>query len=143
MAKYEEKFIVINNKHLSQKYIPEDVLESFNSAWEDLFPYLPMNDYYVCNQDEPYAPKVIETILNGEDEKQSPNVSKDEAHPIDGHVKQAVSSGDENGGSKFDATELWNRAINFISPIETNGYWKALRDLHEKGVIELRELDIE
>jgi len=29
----------------------------------------PENQYYICNVDEPYADKVLQVILNGEDEK--------------------------------------------------------------------------
>ena len=32
-------------------------------------PPIGANKYYVCNQDEPYADKVIQIILNGEDQK--------------------------------------------------------------------------
>lgn len=71
MAEYEEKFIVINKKHLIDAYekIPDKINEFF-----DLLGYisnwLPDHKYYVCNQDEPYAEKVIEIILKGEEEKE-------------------------------------------------------------------------
>ena len=39
---------------------------------------------------------------------------------------------------RFDATELWNKATK-LHPLETNGYWKALNDLKELGVIVLKE----
>jgi hypothetical protein len=29
----------------------------------------PINDYYICNLDEPYADKVLQAILDGEDAK--------------------------------------------------------------------------
>lgn len=67
MAKYEEKFIVINvKKHLNVEQIKKlsGLLDEFD---------LPDNNYYVCNQDEPYAQKVIDIILKGEDEKLNPS----------------------------------------------------------------------
>ena len=70
MTKYEEKFIVINKKHLeiAKEEIPDKISEfiellGFISNW------MPDNKYYVCNQDEPYAGKVINIILTGEDAK--------------------------------------------------------------------------
>ena len=59
MIKYEEKFFVINKKHLNVFQIDdlEFLLSRFN---------LPDNKYYVCNQDEPYAQNVIDLILQGE-----------------------------------------------------------------------------
>ena len=70
MVQYEEKFIVINKKHLEEakEEIPDKINEfiellGFISNW------LPNHKYYVCNQDEPYAQKVIDIILTGEDKK--------------------------------------------------------------------------
>ena len=59
MEKYEEKFFVINKKHLNAFQI--DDLEFLLSRFD-----LPDNKYYVCNQDEPYAQNVIDLILQGE-----------------------------------------------------------------------------
>lgn len=90
---YEEKFIVINEKilkKLTDKYNKEcgkanllankrEVyqVEDFRSklqaltvvCYEELGIDLSAKKYYVCNQDEPYAQKVIDTILEGESEK--------------------------------------------------------------------------
>jgi hypothetical protein len=65
MAEYQEKFIVVNGKHLTLQQAAELLLllEKFK---------LPDNKYYVCNQDEPYAPQIIKTILDGEDQKANP-----------------------------------------------------------------------
>lgn len=62
--KYEEKFIVINKKHL--RGIPDIIHAKFLLSLEEIKPYIPENRYYVCNQDEPYANKVIDIILQGE-----------------------------------------------------------------------------
>ena len=43
--------------------------------------------------------------------------------------------------NKFDATELWNKATKFESPLQTNGYWKALSDLERLGVIKMSEIE--
>jgi hypothetical protein len=88
-AKYEEKFIVINKKifeeiNSSNGNNPKNIFDEdflsvklFKIALENLVddyerrmkkPLL--NKYYVCNQDEPYAKKVIDIILKGEAEKQ-------------------------------------------------------------------------
>ena len=67
MIQYEEKFLVINWKHI--KNIPQEKAERFRDAVIAIEEYLPDNKYYVCNQDEPYAEKVLETILSGEKEK--------------------------------------------------------------------------
>ena len=72
MEKYEEKFIVINKKHLeiAKDEIPDKIGEfiellGFISNW------LPGHKYYVCNQDEPYAQQVISIILAGENAKKA------------------------------------------------------------------------
>lgn len=63
MARYEEKFIVVNTKHLTpnQRLILSSLLIEFG---------VPDNKYYACNQDEPYAEKIKQTILEGEYEKE-------------------------------------------------------------------------
>ena len=62
--KYEERFIVINKKHL--KDIPEEEKNLFLTALQKIADYLPNNKYYVCNQDEKYAPLVYSIIEAGE-----------------------------------------------------------------------------
>ena len=69
-AKYEEKFIIINKKHLKNN--SDRFRIAFYNALHDLD--LPNNKYYVCNQDEPYAKKVIDIILKGETKKQRKNL---------------------------------------------------------------------
>jgi transcription initiation factor IIE alpha subunit len=66
-AKYEEKFIVINVKHLEK--IPYTTKEFLLDCLDTAKEYLPSNKYYVCNQDEPYANRVIDIILKGESNK--------------------------------------------------------------------------
>ena len=67
MAKYEEKFIVINKKHL--QLLPLGLEDRFAKILSETAQFIPPNKYYVCNQDEPYAEKVINIILTGEDTK--------------------------------------------------------------------------
>jgi hypothetical protein len=62
--KYEEKFIVINKKHLRD--IPDIIRTGFLRSLEEIKSYIPENKYYVCNQDEPYADKIIDIILQGD-----------------------------------------------------------------------------
>ena len=85
MAKYEEKFIVINYKRFEElnSECPQGTLGlTPNQAVLDLQKALdefkrvyeanigPLDQkYYVCNQDELYAPKIIEMILDGETAK--------------------------------------------------------------------------
>lgn len=66
MANYEEKFIVINKKHL--ELLPGNELVLLHEALRASVPYLPENKYLVCNQDEPYAGEILKTILSGEEE---------------------------------------------------------------------------
>lgn len=72
-AKYEEKFIVINRKDL--KHISEEGKANLDAIFKGIQvgrindDKKALNNYYVCNQDEPYAKKVIEIILEGEDMK--------------------------------------------------------------------------
>ena len=70
MAVYEEKFIVINRKHLNKKKIPQQILLDFEKALSQLSEYLPNNKYYVVNQDEHYAKNIIKFILDNETEKE-------------------------------------------------------------------------
>jgi hypothetical protein len=77
MAEYQEKFIVINKKHIAilNESNPE-VIEKLSEAFTEFNMTLLNehgidvdNKYYVCNQDEPYADVVISVILTGEDNK--------------------------------------------------------------------------
>jgi len=68
-AKYEEKFTVINHKHLIK--VPPKIKNQFFMILGIVESYIPKNNYYVCNQDEPYAEKVLNTILDGEDAKKN------------------------------------------------------------------------
>lgn len=58
------KFFVVNRKHLDK--IPGYKCALVSFALRCIADYVPENRYYVCNQDEPYADKVIATILAGE-----------------------------------------------------------------------------
>ena len=65
MAEKEEKFIVINKKHLQRLSThSRDLLHEILSEIEN------PNKYIVCNQDEPYAQFIWEAILMGEETKQ-------------------------------------------------------------------------
>lgn len=66
MAKLEDKFIVINRKNLVA-FTDYERRAFFNL----LLKISNNNRYYVCNQDEPYAQEVIDTILGGEDKKEA------------------------------------------------------------------------
>ena len=73
MADYEEKFLVINWKYLQDT---GDALKNLHIGrlrraiqQLEMDKILPENKYYVCNQDESYAQKVIDIILNGESQK--------------------------------------------------------------------------
>lgn len=62
------KFFVLNLKHLPDLSNESRVKveEAMRCVADELIPH----SYYVCNRDEPYAQKVIDTILKGEDQKQ-------------------------------------------------------------------------
>ena len=84
MSKYKCKFIVINIKHIKQlqervqpnwlgekKPHPaivnlEKALTRFANVYERTCGRKLNQKYYVCNQDEPYAKKIIKTILKHE-----------------------------------------------------------------------------
>lgn len=68
--KDEEKFIVINKKYIDPEKIPLDLYFKFHMVLKELSKFIPENKYYVCNQVEPYAQKVLDIILEGEKEKQ-------------------------------------------------------------------------
>lgn len=70
MVNYEEKFIVIRKWKISdnlsdkeQKQLDELISKANES--DDFFDKEP-HKYYVCNQDEPYAKRIIRIILRGE-----------------------------------------------------------------------------
>ena len=98
MAQFKVKFLVINFKRLeelNENYaIPDcncreaacphaplftedhpavnrliSAVNNFNRVYEKTWGKKMNQKYYVCNQDEPYAKKVIDTILEGEDAK--------------------------------------------------------------------------
>ena len=82
MKEFEEKFLVINWKRMEElnealddnKYFPSSkdcipvvafkkALKGFVDVYE-VYVGKMNQKYYVCNQDEPYAQKVIDIILN-------------------------------------------------------------------------------
>lgn len=90
MAEYEEKFIVINRKHLGELnsviggetsdgwngFSPAKAvlnllgtIEEFTEVYEANVKKKLNQRYYICNQDEPYAQEVIDIILAGEETK--------------------------------------------------------------------------
>lgn len=98
-TKFEEKFIVINKKHLEElkKHGKENpnaavasirvsdllyALESFHTIYRKFIGKELDQKYYVCNQDEAYAQKVIDTIIEGETVKENQRLFKD----IDGKM---------------------------------------------------------
>jgi len=68
MAKFENKFIVINKKHLG--LLPVGLESRFAKILSEIGQFIPDNKYMVCNMDEPYAEKIKQIILDGEDEKE-------------------------------------------------------------------------
>lgn len=63
-AKYEEKYIVIKVKDL--KKLTDKQVSTLSYLHDKIGN---KNKYYVCNQDEPYADNIINTILEGESKK--------------------------------------------------------------------------
>ena len=64
MSEFKDKFLVINRKHINKLPIKERIV--FLSTLDLISQYIPENNYYACNQDEPYAQKVLDIILEGE-----------------------------------------------------------------------------
>ena len=68
MKEFEEKFLVINWKHLrhTKDAIKNLHIDRLKRAVQmlEMDGIIPDNKYYVCNQDEPYAQKVLDIILN-------------------------------------------------------------------------------
>ena len=94
MAEFEEKFIVINRKHIDEliKHGDEnptasgaqirvkdlfEALDYFSIAYRGFVGKELDQKYYVCNQDEPYAQKVLDTIIDGENLKEIEDKFKD------------------------------------------------------------------
>ncbi len=73
MKDYEEKFLVINWKYLENAKDAKQqlLIDRLKRAvkYLQMHKIIPDNKYYVCNQDEPYAPFVIDIILRGEELK--------------------------------------------------------------------------
>lgn len=69
MAKFEEKFFVVNCKYLNG--LPPYYRGIVSLLIGILDRIIPKNKYYVCNQDERYAQRVIDVILEGENEKEN------------------------------------------------------------------------
>jgi hypothetical protein len=64
LKKLEEKFIVINKKHIDE--LPIHTKEMIYNKLDDILHYLPDKKYVVCNQDEIYAESIAEIIIKGE-----------------------------------------------------------------------------
>ena len=88
-TKMKNKFIIINKKYLSDllrkgstdtsTHVEIDAAKAvltFLGALKDLEYLLPPNEYYVCDQTEPYAQKVIDIILEDEAKKETLEESK-------------------------------------------------------------------
>ena len=87
MAEYEEKFIVLNVKRMEElnecmPYLAEHpsvielttALKRFTLSYRDEVGK-PLNQkYYVVNQDESYAKKIIKIVLKNETKKEKINV---------------------------------------------------------------------
>jgi hypothetical protein len=75
MAKYENKFIVINKKRFDEvedKYFAIELLfaiSAFKEDYEQKTGKKMDQEYIVCNQDEPYVGNVLKEILEGEERK--------------------------------------------------------------------------
>jgi len=75
MAEKKIKFVVFKKEHLDKLCdLDPQVASSLQHVQDSYEIYRkfcgrPEAKYIVCNQDEPYADKVWNTILNGEDEK--------------------------------------------------------------------------
>lgn len=96
-AEYEEcKFIVINRKHLAG--CDESTKEALGIAMGKYIRNvlartgkdISANRYYVCNQDEAYAPAVIATILAGETLKGDHSPETRLADAVSKHGHEAV-----------------------------------------------------
>lgn len=65
----ENRFLVFNTKHFRDLTYGD--INAVNHAVDVLNSFVPKekqkNKYYVCNQDEPYAQKVIDLILEEDD----------------------------------------------------------------------------
>lgn len=85
MVEYEEKFIVINKKHIEELddicggpwlqsadevIALEEALKNFKKAYEENTDKKLDQKYYVVNQDEYYAGRVIQVILTSEMHKE-------------------------------------------------------------------------
>ena len=66
----EDKFIVINKKFID--CCPnKEAKRDFLCGLRKMQPWLPKNEYIVCNRDEFYADNVLSEIIKGEDYKES------------------------------------------------------------------------
>ena len=120
MIKYEEKFFVINKKHLIN--VPKEFRENFTTALSEIRPYLPDNKYYVCNQDEPYAEDVLKLILFDEMQKQlakndnRKEFSKKQVIQLGNLYNEYVANGGtydfEDWFAKKEQTEKWEDLLN-------------------------------
>lgn len=68
-AIHETKFFVLNYKHLQDLSAESRV--KVEDAMLCVADELIEHNYYVCNQDEPYAQDVIDIIFKGENQKQA------------------------------------------------------------------------
>ncbi len=81
-VEFEEKFIIIDKDHIKKlnRYSPDlakeliSALYRFFSMYEIVFESIKENIYYICNQDEPYAQKVLDIISKGENKKRKTRV---------------------------------------------------------------------
>ena len=96
----KDKYIVIKNED-AEKYLDdferhqlELVMQSISKGREA--DGKTQNTYYLCNTDEPYADKVLQTILDGEDEKKKEYKKVDYiGSDIDSVVKNLIAARDK------------------------------------------------
>ena len=70
----DDKFIVINKKHLDQ--LSNKLRIGIRYKLEEILCHLPENKYIVCNQDEPYAEEIAKIILDNETKYPEANCEK-------------------------------------------------------------------
>jgi hypothetical protein len=122
MAKYETKFFVLNFKHLAD--LSDEAREKVEDAMQCVSDELIEHNYYVCNQDEPYAQSVINTILAGEGLK--------EAKKERGEAVNATSTNKPQPGNSLytelglvissacDTEDIYNDIMKRVNEVLTN-----------------------
>ena len=135
--KLEDKYIVINRKHLEELTKKSFGIKSkFIPMLNEIINMLPKNDYYVCNADESYADQILKRILSGEKAKAAGISGAEDYMFLDAKHFLVMSRFSENAFYAFESRSGSIISLEYVDigiPPATMCEWNTRADM-VKGI---------